>query len=149
MSEPNFVDLIVLHHPHHVVARFGERDPLDPVDDLIDRFTAWVTVFLEPFPGATGTGIVGDESQDIGSVEIVDMFAKIMRSKGGVVARVSGQFGLGVLYSVLAGHLLGRAGQQLQQAAGIGFGNRGLVKGAFLAGDGIGKGLAGSGNIGA
>src|SRR5262245_65172309 len=55
-AEANAVDLQVLEHALDVVARLGERNPLDPVDG-IDLGVAWVAVFRDPLFHAPAPGI--------------------------------------------------------------------------------------------
>ncbi|MNV04347.1 hypothetical protein D3C71_946390 [compost metagenome] len=149
LPQPRLINLIILHHPLHVIARFGEGDAFDPVDHLVDRLAARVAISGDPFRHAFRSGIIGDEGEDVGSTEAVDLFTEIMRAERGVVARIAGQHCLRVGQAVAAGHALGGSGQQLQQAAGIGGGDGGGIESAFLPGNRIGERLAGAGNIGA
>ena len=59
------VDLQVLHHPLHIVARLVERDALDPVDG-VDLGLARVAIGVDPLLHIAGAGIVSGKGQDIG-----------------------------------------------------------------------------------
>src|SRR5437763_8620060 len=65
-SEPDAVDLQILHHPLHVIPGLRERNPLDPVDGIDGRI-ARIAVALEPFLHAALAGVVGGECQDVGA----------------------------------------------------------------------------------
>ena len=67
MPDSRAVELQVLHHLLHVVARLVEGDALDPVD-RVDRAAARVAVVAHPVERAARAGIVADEGQDVGAV---------------------------------------------------------------------------------
>ncbi len=114
LPQPRLVDLIILHHPLHVIAGFGEGDALDPVHDIVDRLAAGVAIAGDPFRHAFRAGIIGDEGEDVGAAETVDLFAEIMCAERGVISGVAGQHRLSVGQAVAPGHALGGSRQQLQ-----------------------------------
>lgn len=115
MSQPRLINLIVLHHPLDIVARLLEGDALDPVHDLVDGLSAWIAIAGEPVRNATRAGIIGDEGENVGTAEAVDLLAEVMGSKRRIIAGVARQTVLRVGEAIAAGDALGCAGKELQE----------------------------------
>src|SRR5215831_497149 len=75
-AKTNAVDLKVFEHALDVVARFGERDALDPID-RIDLRVARIAIFRDPFPPGpaprNGTGEGEDMRAAIVLVKIPEL----------------------------------------------------------------------------
>src|ERR1700751_3197672 len=63
-AETNAVDLEIFQHALDVIARFGERDALDPVD-RIDLGIAGIPIFCNPFLYASAARVVAGESENM------------------------------------------------------------------------------------
>src|ERR1700722_677427 len=70
------VDLQILEHAFHVIARLRKWDAFDPID-RIDLGIARITVARNPFPYASAPGIVPGEGQDIGAPVALEQVAKL------------------------------------------------------------------------
>src|SRR5580704_8221820 len=58
------IDLHIFDDTLNIVARFGDRDALDPVDRINFRI-AWIAILLDPFLGPAWPGVIRDKCQDI------------------------------------------------------------------------------------
>src|SRR5882724_2873434 len=58
------IDQQILHHALDIVAGFGKRDALDPVD-RIDLGIARIAERREPFPDAAPAGVVAGKGHDV------------------------------------------------------------------------------------
>src|SRR5215831_19705424 len=63
-AETNAVDLKIFQHALDVIARFGERDALHPVD-RIDLRIAGIPIFRDPFLYASAASVVAGEREDM------------------------------------------------------------------------------------
>src|SRR5215475_11010756 len=86
-TEPDAIDLKIFHHALHVVAGFGEWNPLDPINGVNIR-TSRVTVTLNPFVNPATACIIGRESEYVGAAVVLKQFAELGGSHLGVVNRV-------------------------------------------------------------
>src|SRR5262249_31364163 len=89
-AETNAVDLKTFQHPLDVVARFGERNPLDPVD-RIDLRIAGIAVFRNPFLYASAAGVVAGERENMRAAVIDVEIAELGRPQLHVVGLVAEQ----------------------------------------------------------
>src|SRR5436309_2907304 len=64
IAETDAVDLEILEHALDVIARLGEGNGFDPIDD-VDRFGARVAEIVDPLAHPRRPGIVGCDRQDI------------------------------------------------------------------------------------
>src|SRR5215468_4253825 len=79
-AEADAIDLQVLEHALHIVARLRERDALDPID-RIDVGIARIAETLDPVAHAATARIVAGERQDIRAAVIRDQVAKLGRAE--------------------------------------------------------------------
>ena len=84
------IDLHVLDHALDVIARFRDRNALDPVDRIYFGI-AWIAVLFDPFLRAAWAGIVGDKGEDVGAAPRGDVVAELRRAKLGVIDDVVGK----------------------------------------------------------
>src|SRR3979411_1071829 len=81
------IDLQILHDPLHVVAGFGERYQLDPVD-RVDLGIARIAVTLDQFFSADEAGVVGRERHNVGAAIVLDQAAELRGAQRRVVDRI-------------------------------------------------------------
>src|SRR5499427_1665749 len=138
-AETNAVDLEIFEHALDVVARFGERDALDPVD-RIDLRVAGIAIFRDPLLHAPAPGIVTGEGEDMRAAIVGVEIAELGRPQLHVVGLVAEQALLVVRRAEFLGHILSGLGRDLHQTHGTRAGNGLRVEGALLASDGINHG---------
>src|SRR5215471_12258455 len=138
-AETNAVDLKIFQHALDVVARFGEWNPLDPVD-RIDLRIAGVPIFRNPFLYASAAGVVAGEREEMRAAVIAVEIAELGRPQLHVVGLVAEQSLLVEGGAEFLGHISAGLGRDLHQAHGTRAGNGLRVEGALLAGDGIDDG---------
>src|SRR5262249_35117548 len=134
-AETNAVDLEIFEHALDVIARFGERDALDPVD-RIDLRIAGIPIFRNPFLYAPAAGAVAGESENMRAAIVDVEIAELGRPQLHVVGLVAEQTLLVVGRAEFLGHIPAGLGRDLHQAHGTRAGNGLRVEGALLAGDG-------------
>src|SRR5215510_12841455 len=134
-AETNAVDLKVFEYALDVIARFGERDALDPVD-RIDLRVARIAIFCDPFLHAPAPGIVAGEGEDMRAAIVDVEIAELGRPQLHVVRLVAQQPLLVEGRAEFLGHIASRFGRDLHQAHGARAGNGLRVEGALLASDG-------------
>ena len=147
-AETNAVDLKILQHALDVIARFGERDALDPVD-RIDLRIAGIPIFRNPFLYASAASVVAGESENMRAAIVDVEIAELGRPQLHVVGLVAEQTLFVEGRAEFLGHIPARLGRDLHQAHGTRAGNGLRVEGALLAGDGIDDGEFDRGTNGA
>src|SRR6266567_7852085 len=147
-AETNAVDLEIFQHALDVIARFGERDALDPVD-RIDLRIAGIPIFRNPFLYASAASVVAGESENMRAAIIDVEIAELGRPQLHVVGLVAEQTLFVEGRAEFLGHIPARLGRDLHQAHGTRAGNGLRVEGALLAGDGIDDGEFDRGTNGA
>src|SRR5262245_30496768 len=121
-AETNAVDLKVFEHALDVVARFGERDALDPVD-RIDLWVARIAIFRDPFLHAPAPGIVAGEGEDVRAAIVDVEIAEFGRPQLHVVGLVAEQPLLVEGRAEFLGHIPAGLGCDLHQTHGTRTGN--------------------------
>src|SRR5215813_9251564 len=61
------IDLQVFHNPRDIVARFGDRDALDPVDRINARITR-IAIGRDPLLHPAASGVVAGERENVRTV---------------------------------------------------------------------------------
>src|SRR6516165_2642024 len=87
-AETDAVDLKILQHALDVIARFGERDALDPVD-RIDLRIAGIPILRNPFLYASAPGVVAGESENMRAAIVDVEIAELGRPQLHVVGLVA------------------------------------------------------------
>src|SRR6516225_1887763 len=147
-AETDAVDLEIFQHALDVIARFGERDALDPVD-RIDLRIAGIPIFRNPFLYASAASVVAGESENMRAAIVGVEIAELGRPQLHVVGLVAEQTLFVEGRAEFLGHIPARLGRDLHQAHGSRAGNGLRVEGALLAGDGVDDGALDRGADGA
>src|SRR5262249_41447222 len=121
-AETNAVDLEVFEYALDVIARFGERDALDPVD-RIDLRVARIAIFCDPFLHAPAPGIVAGEGEDMRAAIVDVEIAELGRPQLHVVRLVAQQPLLVEGRAEFLGHIPAGLGRDLHQTHGTRTGN--------------------------
>src|ERR1700720_4961851 len=84
------VNLQVLHHPLNVVARFRERNALDPVNGIY-LGSPRVPVLGDPLLHAPAPRVIADEGEDVGSAIVLDELTQLGGAQLHVVGLIAQQ----------------------------------------------------------
>src|ERR1700722_7101799 len=82
--EARAINLDVFKDALHVIARFRQRNALDPVH-RINLFVARIAVLVDPLFGPARPGVVGNKRENVGAAPAGDVVAEFRAAKLGVV----------------------------------------------------------------